>query len=176
MPCENDWDAMYLQYEKMIHNLAHRMRRKYSSLPLEHDELVSEGWEAVLRKSGNYDPEKANPSTWVYTCAYYGMQNYCRSKFQRHGHEPVSVIMEEGREPEHRGAKHWLNSLLEELSEEAELVVQTILEAPEELQDVISPTSPVRSLRAVESYMVDAVGWSFGRFQRVEREIVQTLS
>lgn len=74
---------------------------------------------------------------------------------------------------------HWLDNLLRELSEEGRVLVQTIVEAPEEIAHEFMPhrgrPSTKRQMMAVRSYLVDRLDWDWRTFHRAYREVEACL-
>ena len=177
MKKQTNWEEAWTQYEDMIYKVAHQAMNKYGSTGVSFDEIVSESWMFVMKKMKHYDPKKSAKSTWVWTCAYYGAKNYCVNRLRKKEYS-LCVNMsaldqhEEKWEPE---AKRWIDSLMEEIGEEARELVQTILEAPDELREVMSPTSPYKSNKAIESYMIDVLDWTRKDLLSARQEIISHL-
>lgn len=74
---------------------------------------------------------------------------------------------------------HWLDNLLQELSEEGRVLVRTIVEAPEEIAHEFMPhrgrPSTKRQMTAVRSYLVDRLDWDWRTFHRAYREVEACL-
>lgn len=169
-----DWEKAWRDYKRMIYKIAYESHRKYGkSTNVTFDELVSEAWNAVITKSERYDSKISCRSTWVYFTAFYGIKNYCVNRLRRHEYKNINIS--ECSE-EYSAPRGWLDNLFDEISEEAQTLIGVLLEAPEELSNVVSPTTPRRTERAVRSYMIDAMDWTRKEYRRTHKEIERHLT
>jgi len=198
-----DWEKIWDDYGQMIYKIAHNVMKKYGAMVnAEFEELLAEGFQAIIKKSEKYDPARGKKATWIYTCAYYGMVNFCRR--YKHKTNPVNLsivkssLLGKGTkhtkymcplnmsyllyresdpewEPEAIDKAIWLKNLLEEIGSEASVMIKTIIEAPDELVKMMSPTAPVSSRKAVDNYLVNVLDWSTKDVDRVKKEIVNCL-
>jgi len=176
MPEEWDWEQLHENYNKLVYKVAIRLQKQYDySHQIDTDELVSEIWVSLMRKGWKHDPDKASLSTWIYQIAYFTLKSYFRDKFKKAKTLQQSSLDEMEYEPEASDPKGWIYTLLDELSEEAQTLVHVVIEAPEELSEVLSHTAPVKSRKALDSYMVDALDWNWRKLERVRSEITEQL-
>lgn len=164
------WDL----YGNMIMKMAHSLSKKYGR---DFDELLSEGAWGAWSLLKDWNPKRAGKTTWVYRTAYHRMVNLCIKKRRE-----IPVDMQASDDDEQ--AKPILNaearscfieSFLSELSEEARVFVRTLVEAPEELRDVVKHSRPVSSMRALEAYMIDMLDWTRKDVERVCSEVQACL-
>jgi RNA polymerase sigma factor (sigma-70 family) len=80
-----DLDArnrLIMAHAGLVHAIAASMCKRYSGWDLR-DELVNEGYVALLESFGKFDPEKGRFSTFAYMKIESAMLGYLRSKWKR---------------------------------------------------------------------------------------------
>lgn len=114
-----------------------------------------------------FDPEKASISTYTYTGAVRVLRNKLY-KLKRTPHmEPLNDVGE---------SEFDLNQLLRDLSEDAQLLVELVLEPPSELLLPIDGSiTPTRIRRRLKGWLKN-VGWTMRRVQEAIEEIREALS
>lgn len=160
------------KYQKMVYKIAHSLSRQHGE---DFDELVSEGYFAIIKAYPQYNPKKAKLSTWLYTCIWNAMKTYCINP-KVHRHVPVDFEDPESGFSELPCKESWLSRVFREIGEEARAMIEIALEAPEELADEIRTSAPVSSGKALRAYMIDVMDWTPKKVEKIWREIQTCLS
>lgn len=168
-----NWDDVWAKYEKMIKKIAYNMHLRYPRFSFE--ELLAEGiWGAWSHlqpwHSQQWDPSRSKLSTWIYRTAYHRMKNMC---MKRQVEFPCSSCSEEevDRMAEAEQPFSFIEELKKDLSQEASHLVRIILEAPEELAEVVAPRRPKKSEAAVKAYLIDVLDWTRHEVERAWEEV-----
>lgn len=172
-------EEIWNEYGKMIMQIAHKFKKNYNHT---FDELVSEGITHVLEKLHKWNPSKGALSTYIRTTAYYAMLELCyhdtRMKLKNQLQIPTDIHNDKKTrgylEKEYK-PNNWFQNLLSELSEEAKTLVKIVIEAPEELYEVIGITRPVRSKQALKRYMIDVHDWTTREVKETFKEVKSCL-
>lgn len=153
-------------YEGM-HRLICKLAWQYSRrcmLPVQ--DLISEGYAALLLADGKYDPDRAARSTFV----YWVVRNHFCQLAQRW---PIMLDV-----PEHLAhdplpaleSAHEFRSAISLLSNEAKQVIKILLDSPKELMDIAKGSVPERLQNAVVK-MLRRRGWGRDQVQSIMVEI-----
>ncbi len=168
---ELNHEEIWNKYGNMIMKIAHKLSNRYSK-PF--DELLSEGVLGVFKKLPSWDPDRSSLCTYIYRCANFKMLDYC-IKPQReipmdtyHPGEDNPFIKKDTQ-------PSWIQSLLNELTEEAQHLIKVIFEAPEELYEAIRPSRPKTSQKKLRAYMIDVLDWTSEDVKRAFKEVSQCL-
>lgn len=152
-------------HQKMILAIAHKIHKRYPAESF--DELVSEGYWGIVKGIPKYDPEKSTITTWLYQMAYYQMLSFCTNPVTHRDiptpeEDPVFERLEE---------ESWLNGFLRRLSEDAELLVKAVIEAPEELKNIVRESAPKASCKFLRRYMRRKFHWDAERIEKTWEEV-----
>lgn len=169
-------NEVWTKYEKMIKKIAHRLSKKYEK---PYDEVLSEGILEVFSKLKNWNPKRATLCTFIYLEAQGAMLTYCIKPYKE---VPIGVyLVDEDENKNHPFLRKkynpntWIKKLIAELSEEARVLVNTIIESPEELYHAVKPSRPVRSKTALKNYLIDVMDWDSHKFERIFTEVAKCL-
>lgn len=162
-----DNGSFFEHYEKMIFNIAHKMKKLHKGEDF--DELVAEGYYGIASKAHEYDPTKADVSTWAYTIIWGRMKNLCINK-ATHRHVPTDFT-EKKNDIVAPVKDNWFATLVRELSEDAGLLVRAACEAPGELASVVRDTAPKKSRKALHKYLAKTLGWNKVRINSAWKEV-----
>lgn len=164
------WDRVWAQYEPMIRKIAGRMAKRYPNIP--YDDLVAEGIWGAWSQMGDYDSTRCCLCTWVYRTAYHKMLDLCLHRVKR----SRSVTLYGDKEEITAPAKtSFVEKLRAELSEEGRLLLDVVLQAPEELHDALTVRRKVTGRRKLVNYMIDVHDWKPAQVERVFEEIRTAL-
>jgi len=164
-------EEIWEQYKKMIVKIGQNLSKKYK-VPF--DELLSEGVYELLRELPKYNSEKASLCTYVYRSVYFSMLTYCIKPYKE---IPTDLYNNEEKNPfiQKEAKTSWIKNFLNELFEEERHLIKIILEAPEELFNIIRPSAPVHSMEALKRYMIDVYDWTTEDFNVICNEIQACL-
>jgi DNA-directed RNA polymerase specialized sigma24 family protein len=154
-------EELWSDHEKMIYKVAHEMKARFTHIPF--DELVSEGVFVVLKKLGKWDASRASLTTYVYRCAYLAMLDYGMSVAKKASREipaPTHSPDEDNPFIQKEAKSNWFKKFFEEVSEETKTLLRAVVEAPEELLQIVSPSRPIKSKEALKRYMMDVLDWT----------------
>lgn len=134
----------------------------------------------------------AKKSSWLYTVIFFHLKQVCTrgvhpcpkypGSMQVRIREwvpeiPFSSLKKEDLEsidPEQKPSM--VSKLFSDLGEEARLMVRTVLEAPNELKELITTGRGVRAAReAVRTYMIDELDWTTDEVDKIWSEIQEGL-
>ena len=157
------------QFENMVYGLAHKMKAQFPNEDF--DEIVSEGFWGIICMAPKYNPDKGAISTWLYKCIWGHMKNMCEHK-GTHRHIPTDFT-----DPifETASKGSWVSNFLNELSEDASFLARTALEAPKELQHILSDTAPMTSKKHLRKYMKNTKEWTEKRIEKTWGELEECL-
>ena len=161
--------ALITQFQDMIYRIAHNMRNTHPNENFE--ELVAEGYYGIALYVPGYDPEKAALSTWVYRSAWEQMKSMCINP-KTHRDIPTDFTDPIFETPAH---EPYLIGLFRELGEDAKCLIDTAIEAPGELQNVIRERAPKSSQRALREYMQTTLCWDDTRLSTAWLEVAECL-
>lgn len=164
---EGHYTPLYHGMHRLICKLAWRYARQCM---LDVEDLISEGYLALLGAQDKYDPNRASRSTFVYwVVRNHFWQLSRRWRWNEQLLESVStdprLILEEA---------HTFREQIGNLSAEAKDVVRLILNCPQELCEMARNGTPER-LQKVLTKILITEGWVEERIQTVYREISLSL-
>lgn len=158
----------YQEIEKMIYNLCW----KYAGRGLEFEECVGVANLAFAEAYPKFDSRKGSSfSTWIYNCVSHALLDFSASE-QKYRQRNAMVDQTEYDVEDTR--THRLSNVLAELSEDARIVAQTIIESPQELAGVLRCRKPENMRRGVWQYFRQ-LGWSIGHTADCFEEIREAL-
>ena len=161
------------RYERLIRCLTGKFAERYS---LPYDDLLEDIYVFLIRRfdeiwDKKFNPLKASESTWVYRNIYWSLKNIC-----------IKMTKERARSPENGGSNiepeakpNWLGRLLSEVSEEGKFLIKTIISAPAEIAEDVTPRSFVKARKAVKDYLVDEKDWTFSKLHKTWAEVESCL-
>ena len=161
--------SLISQYERMVYYIAHNV---LSAHPRENfDDLVSEGYLGIMLYVPNYDPEKADLSTWVYKSIWGRMKTYCTDPKSKRD------IPTDFSDPifEAEAEENWLLNFAQDLRDDARTLVQIVIDSPGELAEKIRPRAPGASAKALRYFASSVLGWTPGRINCAWKEIQDCL-
>lgn len=137
----------------------------------------------------NYDPAKGSLRNWLWQTVHWHLtQIYTRGwhprlkgiREFRHTETSINEVDWKRMGTYPRTKKNWLETLLQEVSEEGAVLIDTILTAPGEIIDEFNPRkigrpSHRRRKEAVKSYLIDVLDWDYRKFHRAWREVEACL-
>jgi len=174
----------------MLWELVHLTHRKCPWKELE--DLFSQSTLLFMQAFVSFDRSKDTSfSSWLYTKVYYGLLDYVkrdvyRAKPYRGGRTSGNIKSCDMQEAERTNAafsspapSFFLVELLEQLSEEARVVVTIALEPPPGLQEAMLADNPNPSgpstRRGIRQYLL-GLGWTGKQVSECFREIKMALS
>lgn len=140
----------------------------------------------ALFDDDGYDPKKGSYHTWLWQKVYWYLKEvYTRGK---HPHQALrefhvrerhlSTTIQDGQESDAKmeeptAPTSWYQSLLAEVSEEGAVLLQTIVEAPEEIIDELHTNRRTVEARreTVRSYLIDVLDWDYAKLNRAWQEV-----
>jgi hypothetical protein len=120
----------------------------------------------------DYDPKRAAPSTWVYRNIYHGLLNL---KTRKRHTQSLSTADGQDLLRQMPAKQNWLERLIRDLGEDARAIVQTLLDAPREIAEDLSPRRPKRAAAALRQFLV-AHGWGDDKINNAWQEVSQCLA
>lgn len=174
-------DRLFYKYEKMGYKVAKRFSDRFGVpyQPLADESLfilvryVAEEWDFDFKN------HKGSESTWMYQVFYWQLMNVILGKskdFKTNKNEvPFSTLAPDGRIKEPPAREDWLGKLFAEISEEARALVNTVIDAPAEIADVMVPRTCGRAREAVRQYLIDEKDWSNHRLDKAWAEVQSCL-
>lgn len=179
--------ALYEQYIPLANRMAGKFARTYRLPVAELQEEALSIWAVtVCEWPYRFDSAKSSTISWAYRQLHWNLLDYCTRKALREVTFTKLLKDQTHQAPTAMPCRRsWLASLLHTLSEDAKLVVDTILFAPAELADDISavgytttkrwvdPTDTTR--HAVQDYLEDCLNWPMGRVANAWTEIQTAL-
>jgi DNA-directed RNA polymerase specialized sigma24 family protein len=174
---KNEKTSLYAQYLKMAYSLGHKIALAYNA---DANELCEEAAsilaQIVAQWPGKYDPKKSSPCTWIYQGIYHELLNYCTRHKPRE--RRFSDIEKDDTKPLQIGAKEgWLDTLFLTLSDDAKILITTILAAPADLIEDISPQARrQKKVRAAICRYMREQGWAPSRVCLAWREVSECLT
>lgn len=157
-------EKTYLQYEKMLWRIAWSYHR---TTGMDVEDLKSEANIAFLEACKTHDAEKAKLSTWIWKYVTTHLNAYIKSKggvfcsLDENIPDPRNLAEE----------REDFSNIVSSMSEEAQQVVQIVLDAPGEFFELSS-----RFARGILFRKLRRMGWSWASIWDVFREIKNTLN
>lgn len=165
---------LFTQYQglarKMALHFANRFGKPYEEML---DEAVGILGLKIASINQQYDPSKAKIITWLYRCLWHEMLNVCTRR--RDKHIPFSTYDTEECAFEPAGRPTYLQRLLHNLGEEAQIVVQVIAHAPIEIAEEVTAATRSRGRLAVRAWLHDTEGWASKRVNKAWAEVAACL-
>jgi RNA polymerase sigma factor (sigma-70 family) len=161
-------EETYQDVEKLIYRLCW----KFSKYGNEFEDCVSVANVAFTEAFNSFNPSRGCQfSTWVYHSVVHALQDF-NIKEQKYRQRTTFV---DQREYDIEDCKrHRLMSIIEELSDDARIVVQAVIESPQELAAVLRCHKPTKIRRGLWQHFKD-LGWSLGRTAECFAEIREVL-
>lgn len=152
---------LFTRYERLIYRLAAKFARKFNR---SFEDMVEEARYAlgleICARWDHYDPEKSSESTWCYQAIYWHLQTVCLKDAKR---RMLPLLPDDEERP---GPTSWLQSLLQDLSDEGKTLVISILETP-----ALSSTKPIQ----VKELLYDT-GWDRAVLDRAWAEVAEVVA
>lgn len=167
-------ERLFKKYRGLICRLAYRFSVIYGR---PYDELVDQAEFDLISYicehwANKFNPKISTEGTWAYQMIYYGLMNQCTRK--QKVDVPFSVY-DEDRSIDIVDTEGWAKKLMAELGEEARFLVKTILHAPAEILDDMSPTTRYRARKAVKKHLRTTERWSQAKLNRIWAEVEACL-
>lgn len=172
-------EALYHKYLPLARHLANRFARRYGRRA---EELAEEAEDKLTMLVATWDdhylPKLSSPCSYIYSRVYYHLLTCC----VRPGRAPTPMSHVEtttGRAVDaqaHPGRAQRLRSLLGELTDDARLVVEVVLNTPSALAEDLKLSSVRRAQEALRDYLVDYHNWDERRLQKAWSEVAVTLA
>ncbi len=152
-------DAKALEYED-VKGMIFKLSWKFARNENEWEECVSVGNEAFLRAWDCFDPQRGVKfSTYLYRCVFRRLQTHFAEAARRMSMEKTNSLdglHDDGwsglDDVEDRSVGR-IESILEDIGDDARLIVQTILELPADLKCLISARKPKESRFRLQKYL-----------------------
>lgn len=174
---KNEKSELYNRYLKMAYRLGHKVSGKYNASANEMcEEAVSLLAQICAEWPGKYDATKSSSCTYIYQCIYHELLNYCTRHKPRE--RRFSDIEKDDTKPLQISAKRSrMEDLFQTLSEDARILVTTVLSAPADLIDNITPQARrQKKTRAAICRHMREQGWPPNRICLAWREVSECLT
>lgn len=182
--------ALFKQYLPLAYKLAAKFAAAFPRIDAQdiQNEAVSTLALYTTKWDTNFNPARSGPLHYLYFNIYTELQTFCLRKQDRA--KVFSAFSREGGKNDPQPvdwkarAEHWTERLFRNLGEDAKVVVQTILEAPEEIaQDLTrgarrgkqQEAALHRAGLAVMAYLEGTKGWAPHRVEAAWKEVGQAL-
>lgn len=160
-------EETYRDIENMIHQLCWMAYRRWGG---DIEEYESAANEAFAKAYNNFDP---NNGTRFITYANRAIQN---ALFDHHDDE-IKYSQRYGREIDETTSTRYhsrVDQILSNISQDARVIVQLILDTPEELKGLLSKRHPDDSRRIIWTHL-QKLGWSMARVVQSFEEVKEVL-
>jgi hypothetical protein len=124
-------------------------------------------WDSPHRPD-HYNPECANPTSWLYRRIYWGLLTWCTRKQPEY--KLFGGMGDACRPEQWAGREGWLDTFLHNLGDDARVVVRTLVAAPATIAADVGANKRTRTRKAVTGYLVQQ-GWATARVDRAFNEV-----
>ncbi len=169
----------YSDTERLIVKIAHDFHRKYGNTYGTVEELISIGNESFM-KAYNSDKGKSSFVTWLFIQVTHGILDEIRRRTKRqkrlpestNGLDSVSYSAALAQPP----LKFFLHEFLDELTDDAKLVVELVLDTPNDLLEIMREDNGNRkkASASIRQYLLGC-GWTVKRIMESFAEITCCL-
>ncbi len=164
----------YRSVERMIWKICWTFSRDRN----ECDDCLSIANEAFLKAYDSYDPNRGAFTTLVYWCVTNKLRNHYTERKHRLAMEKTNTILECAVEdPAHEipnRPMRMLESLLADLGDDARLIVQAVIESPNEICKTLKRgTQKQRRNRVWKQMRKD--GWTAGQWIEASEELCEAM-
>ena len=161
----------YEECRKLIYSTVWSVIRQYGG---DFDDLMSEANVAFLDAYESFDGSSAFTS-WVYSTVWYRCVDFVGSRLENQ--RRFQSVEDDTTIPDRRRSSWRINDMLEELGEDARLVVKLTIETPAELARIADVKGgQARNLRSsLRQYLAD-MGWTAVRIAESFCEVQRALS
>lgn len=172
-------EALFKQHQPMAWRLAERFaslyRRPFGELRDEAESILGLNIAQWFEQNASAfkDNVGTKPSTWIYRGLYWDLTTYCTRK--QSPARPFSTLEKQESPLDHPCRRPWIERMLQELGEDARIVVETILHAPAEIAEDVSTSSRGRARKAVRQYL-QVSGWTRQRIEAAWTEVDACLA
>ena len=170
-------EELYLQYVNLARYLAKKISTQYGKSYNDVKNVAETrlAYELCERRDW-YDEEQSKRSTWLYSCIYWTLKSYCgnndlcvlenvdNEEFEK---DPVQML------PDVRGS---LKTLASDLTQDAQLVIDTIIDTPSEIVEDLKPGTKGRAKAGLRWYLENRCNWSKDKIADVWCEVEEWVS
>lgn len=159
----------HLQIERMIEKVVTNFHHKNGG---DRDELLAEAKLIWLKALPHYDSTRSKITTFSWIVIWRGLISYNRKVYRRHSRESVGTI--DYPLPDHSNSG-FLRSLLFEVSEDARIIVEMILDTPRHLGTWLNSQWAMRQILPIVENRLHGMGWDSIRIENRFQEIREAL-
>jgi len=165
--------AIWKSHQALARKLANRFAGMYNR---DQQELFEEARTSMslelFTRWETFDLKKSSVTHWLYQCIYWSLLTYCTRAQEKA--IPFSALDNEEQLYQPAAKPSRTETILQELSEEGQFLVRTIINAPDEIIDDLRPQTKARGRRAVRNWLLSH-GWDRTKLDRAWQEVQECL-